>query len=111
MAKAPSVVLDYVSVLANIYCNDSNCLKLISSSECSQVLGERLGLGGNGAVYQGIHTISGGFAAIKQIKISNLPKDKVASIMVSELLILSTHNVMSLTKGGMTIKNRLKLTY
>lgn len=47
-----------------------------------QKLGEVIGKGGWGTVYQGWNQISGDFVAIKEVAIKNIPKEQLKGMMV-----------------------------
>lgn len=46
-----------------------------------QQVGACIGKGAYGAVYQGVNIVTGDFVAIKQVKLSNIPKDQLGGIM------------------------------
>mmetsp|Transcript_1064 Transcript_1064/g.3807 ORF Transcript_1064/g.3807 Transcript_1064/m.3807 type:complete len:1109 (+) Transcript_1064:54-3380(+) len=56
MSKPPNIILDYQ-------------------------VGACIGKGAYGAVYQGVNIVTGDFVAIKQVKLSNIPKDQLGGIM------------------------------
>lgn len=55
-----------------------------------------LGKGGFGTVYKALNLETGDFVAIKQVKLGNIPKDQLNSIMVGRIIIILVFDLTEL---------------
>eukprot|EP00741_Cyanophora_paradoxa_P008391 tig00001307_g8118.t1 len=73
-------------------------------------LGESIGKGGFGTVYRGLNTETGDFVAIKQVSLTNIPKEELANIMTEiDLLKKLKHNNIVKYLGFIKTKEHLNI--